>query len=362
MNGKRDSKFMNYEKSLQDVTVLILSHNRQNCLLPAIEYWDKLGVRTLVLDESPSALKNVKRLTHVDYFHVEKGFAERCRMASELLDSKYAIVVSDDELYTPSGLVKMKDELDSDPELVSVGGVALAIWRYGPIVAGSWPYKGTFGYENKANTPLERIRIHTGNGVKPHSAFFTSNLNRVEHLKRCLILYSESPVIATEAISVLTICAAGKSKYLKELYWIRNWNEFPKSHKKWDRSLYLHDWWRSQAGSPGWLKFRAELQKRFSEFSEISQFEAIWSLILSANEVAQPKISSEKYKSKDWLDTYEARYLKYFVKRVTRSPSMPIKFQELLKEMSLNHVKFDSKEINTAVNVVRQMRPYQNWK
>jgi len=353
---------MKFENSLADVTVLILSHNRHNCLLPALEYWNDLGMKTLVIDESDISFRNADKFAFVSYHHIQKNFAERCRIASILLKTKYAIVVSDDELYTPSGLLKMKEALDADPKLVSVGGVALAIWKYGPRVAGAWPYRGTFGYENDSNTPLSRIRFHTGNGKKTHSAFFTSNLNRTEHLKRCLDLYSKAPVIATEAISILTICAAGKSKYLRELFWIRNWNEFPKSHANWDRGLYLHDWWRREKGTIRWSKFRTELQQSFSEFSDLSQFDEIWDMILSANEAAQPSINTQGYKSKDWLDTYQARYIKFFSKKMMKSRNIPMKYERILEEMILSEVHFNAREVDRAVNIVKRMKPYKNWK
>lgn len=347
---------------LSEITVLILTHNRQNCLALALDYWDQMQVDTLVLDESEKPLRDFERYSFVRYFQLKEKFSERCKVASELLETKYTIVISDDELYTPSGLLKMKEVLETEKGIVSVGGVALAVWEYGPIVAGAWPYRGTFKYKNEETTAIQRIRKHTGNGRRPHSAFFTSNLNRTEYLKRCLSLYAKSPVIATEAISILTICGGGKSRYLDELYWIRNWNEFPKSHLNWNRSIYLHDWWKDQKDTTSWKKFYDDLEKSYSEISDSKDFGEVWQLIVEANSVSQPSINAKKYTGNNTFDSYLARYLKYYGKKLLSPGRIPMRYTEVVKEMELQGVNFEVDEIDRAIKVVRKMRPYKNWK
>jgi hypothetical protein len=350
-------------RELADLTVVILSHNRQNCLFPALKYWENLGIHTLVLDESPIPLKGFEDFSFSTYLNIDRPFTERCRIASTLLDSKYSIVVSDDELYTPSGLIEMKKALDTSQELISVGGVAMAVWKYGNQISGSWPYKGTFRYENLESNPLNRIKKHTGVGKHPLSAFFTSNMNRTKFLVDCLNLYAKSPVIATEAISILTICAAGKSKYIDSLFWVRNWNEFPKSHANWDRSVYLHNWWRDQKGTSQWMQFYEDLRNAYEQISSDDKFESIWELILEANEVSQPNIPPKKYiKRKNFTDSNPARYFKYFIKKATRSSNVPKDYEEVLLEMQSKGVSFNFDEVEIAVKAASAMRPYKNWK
>lgn len=101
-------------------------------------------------------------------------------------------------------------------------------------------------------------------------------MNRTKFLKECLELYAKSPVIATEAISILTVCGAGKSKYLDSLFWIRNWNEFPKSHPNWNRNIYLHDWWENKSGTPEWKKFEHDLRAVYASMSPNDDFNEVW--------------------------------------------------------------------------------------
>jgi glycosyltransferase domain-containing protein len=347
---------------LRDLTVVILTHNRQHCLIPAINYWQEIGVKTLIVDESPKPLKLMSSSNTHNYIHVKKPFAERCLIAASNIESKYSIMVSDDEIFTRSGLLEMVRTLDSDKSLVSVGGVAIAIWKYGPLIAGSWPYQGTFRFENFYDTAIGRIRHHTGNGKRPVSAFFTSNVNRTEYLRRCLKLYAKSPVIATEAISILTICSAGKSKFLDSLYWIRNWNEFPRSHANWDRSISLPHWWSEQKGNEIWKLFYENLSNAYLEISQSDDFEEVWNLIMQASEVIQPSANVKKYKESRILDSYGLRYLKYGMKKTLRNKSVPKKFTTVLSEMKSSGVIFDDSEVEKAIKIVKGMRPYKNWK
>lgn len=349
---------MNNCRDLSDITVLIFSHERQHCLEKTLKYWNQICVKTIVLDNSKNRLKGADQLPYIDYRHIKADFSKRCEIGSELIESAFSIVVSDDELYTPTGLFEMKKALEADNELVSVGGIALATWRYGPITAGAWPYKGTLNYENSHNTSVDRIRYHTGDGKNPHSSFFTSNLNRSEHLQRCLRLYSKSPIVATEAISILAICSAGKSKYLNELYWIRNWNEFPMSHTNWDRSIYIHDWWRQNKGSSQWKRFRNDLK---ADFADSKEFDECWKMILSASEKSQPTVTPNKYQTRGYQDSVMARYLKFVLKVALNRNALPASYERVIEAMKIEGIKFDDSEVEAAVRIVKDLHPYKNW-
>ena len=84
---------------LDDITVLILSHNRQNCLVPSLLYWNQLGIKTIVIDESPKPLKDSEQFLFTKYVHLQEPFNERCKIASSLLESKYSIIAQDLELF-----------------------------------------------------------------------------------------------------------------------------------------------------------------------------------------------------------------------------------------------------------------------
>lgn len=346
--------------SLRDLTVVILSHKRQHCLEKTLLFWNDFHIKTLVVDESDRPLQNLERFPITEYHHVKKPFNTRCLIAAKRLKSKYAMVVSDDEVFLPSALGLMSKTLEADRNLLSVGGMAIAIWKYGPRVAGSWPYKSTFGYENMGNSALERITRHTNQGNIPITSFFTSNMVRTEYLEECLKLFGKAPTIATEAISTLILCGSGKSKYLPILYWIRNWNQFPQSHTGWDRSKFIHDWWNENRGKDIWNEFNFDLKTTFEKLMGDSSFEECWNLILSSSRASEP-VTSIGTQGSDQLRAFR-NHLYYYAKSLLNRNALPELFSVVLNDMRKNGVKVDFSETFSAIEIVSKLKPYKHWK
>ena len=344
-----------------DISIVILTHNRQHCLDSVLPFWEKTSLRTIVVDQSPKPYARAGNFTNLEYFYIDAPFAQRCKVASELINSQYAIVISDDELYLRSGLEAMWETLKKDANLVSVGGVAISVWKYGPQTCGAWPYSKTFRLVNKGQSPLERVALHTGNGFNPMSSFFTSNLCKSDYLKHCLRLYGKSKSIATEAISLLTICGGGQSEYIDSLYWIRNWNEAPRSHQGWDRSLMIHKWWELNQDNEIGRQFRKDLMDEFAKFADITFFDEIWGIIMRASRTTEPKnlsLSSASWQSYSHL----INYAKWALKSVAARNSLPKNYQQVLDEMNEKGVRFRDAEVEEAISIVEKLRPYKEWK
>lgn len=139
---------------LSDVTIVILSYHRQHCLKQSLRFYQDTTLQILVLDNSPIPLEEQFIPFNCSYVHSQTNFANRAKLAASLIRTKYAIVGADDEIYLPSSLGVMRQFLESDNSYVAVGGSALAIWRYGNYIAGSWAYRSTFNYHNDEKTPL----------------------------------------------------------------------------------------------------------------------------------------------------------------------------------------------------------------
>jgi len=352
---------LNSNRQLEDLTVLILSHQRQHCLDSVLPFWEKHGVGTIVLDNSLKPLPNHSSYRLCTYIHTQENFNVRSAIAATLIRTKYAIVAADDEIYLPSALKNMSRFLDENSEYSSVGGAVLAVWRYGPTIAANWAYQSTYNYHNTEASAHSRVAYHTGNGIKPTTSFFTCNLTRSENLVNCLKLYAEAPVLATDAISVLSICAAGKSYYTSDLYWIRNWNEFPKSHKGWDRSVYLHDWWNKKKGSQEWEAFHSALSNFYKKTYNSDDFESSWAMILEAGRILQPQVNKKKFKNNSTFVTSKSvKTIKYIVKKLLHIKNIQNSV-EVLNYMSERGVHYKFSEVNEAVRIVSKINPYTNW-
>jgi glycosyltransferase domain-containing protein len=352
---------LKFEASLDNLTVIILSHNRQHCLKEVLKFWEKYNIKTIVLDNSIKPMENFKQYQNCTYIHSQTNFNDRSKKAVKYIKTKYVIVAADDELYLPSALIKMCKFLDENLDYASVGAAVIAVWKYGPKIAASWAYKKTLGYHNQGSNAFERVRYHTGNGTKPNTSFFTCNLTRKEHLINCLNLYGEAPILATDAISILTICTAGKSYYLNELYWIRNWNQFPKSHLGWDRSVYLHEWWIEKKESKEWISFNSSLSKFYKNQFNRQDFNETWQLILNASRILQPHVSKNKYKQGLFKNNqFFLTTMNYYLKKILQRKNLNYT-EEILQNMLSNDIKYNRSEAEEAIRIVSRLKPYKNW-
>lgn len=347
--------------NLSDITLVILSYHRQHCLKATINFYRDTNLNILILDNSPEPLSSQDIPANCKYILSKTDFAARSIQASLLIDTKYTIIGADDEVYLPNALFEMKDFLDNHQDYVAVGGNALAVWRYGNYVAGSWAYKRTFGYHNNEDSPYNRIRKHTGNGITPLTSFFTCNLTRSKFAQTCLETYGQAPVLATDAISVLTICGGGKSKYLNILYWIRNWNQSPRSHKGWDRSVYLHDWWRDPINHNARTKFEKVLNSTYGKLGDSDSFKESWALILKASEALESKMSSVKILTRRLSENTLIVKSKFLLKTFFSPTKLPSSSREELNSMRVAGIDFDEDEALKAIELVSKQIPYKNW-
>jgi len=347
----------------EQVTVLILTRNRQHCLQRVIPFWEKYGIKTLIIDQSDKPLNKatIEHLVIGEYVHLNTSFRQRCIKATEMLNTKYTIVVPDDELYIPSSIKNMVRVLELEKNLSAVGGMTLAIWEYGPLICGNWAYRQTHNYENSMENSLDRIRMHTRDGKRGITSFLTSNLCRTEFLIDCLNLYAKSPLIATEAISTLVICSTGPFRYLNELYWIRNWNEPPHSNLGWNRNLMIHDWWPARDKSNSELsELENELRHTFYKYSQGEDFDLAWNLILSSSKASVSDPHNISFKGPKMNKSLN--YFKFIIKSLLNRASLPNSYTEVLKEMEFAKIEIHKSETMEAISIVSSLYPYKNWK
>jgi len=347
--------------NLSDITLVLLSYHRQHCLRATLNFYRDTNLNILVLDNSPEPLNRQHIPANCNYILSKTDFAARSTQASLLIDTKYTIIGADDEVYLPKALFEMKCFLDNHEDYVAVGGNTLAVWRYGNYIAGSWAYKRTFGYHNNESSPYNRIRKHTGNGVAPLTFFFTCNLTRSKFAKTCLRSYGQAPVLATDALSVLTICGGGKSKYLNTLYWIRNWNQSPRSHKGWDRTVYLHDWWKDPINHDARSKFEITLNQIYSEFGDSDSFKESWALILKSSEAMESRVSNFRFLTRRLNENILIVKIKFLLKTVFFSAKLPSSSREVLNSMRAAGIDFDEDEAFKAIQLVSRQIPYKDW-
>ncbi len=346
---------------LSKITLVILSHNRQHCLEKTLSFYQDLNIRLLVLDNSPLPLDEKFISKNCSYLNIDEPFAKRSAIAASLVKTPYTIIGADDEIYLPSSLFKMLGFLEANPDYVAAGGYALAVWEYGPTIAASWAYPRTFGYHNDESEPFSRIAKHTGNGISPLTSFFTCNLTRTWAAQDCLTMYAKAPILATDAISVLTICGAGKSKYLNLVYWVRNWNQSPRSHSGWNRKVFLHEWWADTENDLKAGQFATELERIYRKFTDLPTFSSSWELIIKSDATLQKRISPVKSLIRTVGENRTIKSLKYQVKSILIPRKLPPTIGLVSLQMREKGIYIPEEEIHTAADIVASLLPYESW-
>lgn len=350
------------DMNLEKITLVILSHRRQQCLKQTLQFYGSTGINLLVLDNSPEPLNESFVPENCRYINVDEPFAQRSARAASLIETPYTIIGADDEVYLPSSLQIMQNFLDNNPDYVAVGGYAMAIWEYGPTIAASWAYQRTYQYHNNADTPLGRISRHTGEGKNPITSFFTCNLTRTSIVQECLRMYAKAPVLATDAISVLTICGAGKSKYLDVVYWVRNWNQSPRSHAGWNRQVFLHEWWVDPENCNAKNQFVMDLSSLYRKYSLDEDFSSAWNMILNSDQVLQKRVSLAKNRIRELGENTLLKTMKFHLKKYIRPHSLPKTVSDLSSAMMAKGILIPELEIKHATTLVSKLLPYDSWK
>jgi hypothetical protein len=174
-------------------------------------------------------------------------------------------------------------------------------------------------------------------------------------------MYAKAPILATDAISVLTICGAGKSKYLNLVYWIRNWNQSPRSHSGWDRRKFLHEWWADTENDSKARQFATELEQIYKKFTDSPTFSSSWALIIKSDETLQKRIPPVKAFIRTVGEIRAMKSLKYQIKSILIPRKLPPTIGLVSLHMREKGIFLPEKEIQSAAEIVASLLPYESW-
>jgi glycosyltransferase domain-containing protein len=235
--------------SLKDITVVILSRGRERELSRSIQYWNQTNLNVVILHNTKMPIPQSRLASNISYIVLERDFAARCARAIPEINTRYAVFCADDELLIPSGLSRMGIYLEQHPEISSVGGATLGVGKYGSTLTATYTYQNMIGYSNLHNSYFERLESHSF-GQSEYRTGAMYRLMRTEVMILLLQTFSSLSKISTpyifEVTGEIVVNGSGKSIYLNELYWVRNWINHQVEHKDWDRKLYFQEWWGSE--------------------------------------------------------------------------------------------------------------------
>ena len=246
MSVNYENQRINLSQLLEELTVIIFSRGREKQLEKSIGYWAALDIRLLVVHNTDKPIEMYYEKQKVEYVVVEDSYAVRCKIASEHIQTPFSIICSDDEFFLPSSLESMLKEFQKDKSLVSVGAQSMAISKYGPRISAKFIYRNLLDYRNLSSLPSSRIQKH----------FYQDNMSfngamyrvlRTKSMIQLLSLFYSCQSISTpyifEVTGEIVVTLLGPSKYINEIFWLRNWIEPPINKKNWNRRIYFHNWW-----------------------------------------------------------------------------------------------------------------------
>lgn len=224
-----------------DITILIASFNRSKQILPIINYYLEFGfhVRVAYDSDQPILINHPNLKLH----HSTSSYASRCEFLSTGIETRYAILVTDDDLFIAEAIVRMRHLLE-ESNYVSVFGQVVGSWFNNGKIQVSPAYLPFESYSNNAIDPFVRVAFQYSNlGITPISMY---RLTYSEILSNMLRLFGKLGFVSTPYIyensAEILINYAGISFRTSDLYWIRNWEGGSISDSNWNRSLSFLDW------------------------------------------------------------------------------------------------------------------------
>ncbi len=235
--------------SLEDITVVILSRGRERELSRSIQYWSQTNLKVVILHNTKMPISQSSLAPNIRYIILERDFASRCARAIPEINTKYAVFCADDELLIPSGLSTMRNYLEQHPEISSVGGATLGVGKYGRTLTATYTYQNMIDYSNLHNSFFERLESHSF-GQPEYRTGAMYRLMRAEVMTLLFQTFSGLSKISTpyifEVTGEIVVNGLGKSIYLDDIYWVRNWINHKVEHKDWNRKRYFQEWWGAE--------------------------------------------------------------------------------------------------------------------
>ena len=151
--------------SLDRLTIVVPTYERQKFISRQIEFWSKSPVNLVILDGSKDPYKNIKKILNkkIIYHHSPTPIEQRLYNSLDLINTDYVAMISDDEFFIHSALETCIQFLDKNSDFSTCKGQSIGFYFENNRVLGRSVYPGLKGYTIKNNKSNHRIRKHLFN-------------------------------------------------------------------------------------------------------------------------------------------------------------------------------------------------------
>lgn len=250
---------------LSMLTLVIPTYERAAFVLRNLSYWSGQKCEVIVMDGSAHSLSVDDRAglaSNIRYLHRPISLNARLSMACDLITTRYAAMLCDDDYFSAEGLALAIAELEADPKLASCGGnCASFVWKTGEQRVSTrthYPEQAHFNLNAedaqlrieqhfRHYTPAAVYAVHRTDG-------FRLAMQAAGHVNRCIY----SAELAFEFVTAWR----GKMKMINTCYWLRSMENDPINVEGSSRGFRLHQWLEDPT-------YSAEVAAWFSHISQL---------------------------------------------------------------------------------------------
>jgi len=250
---------------LNKITIIIPTRNRSKYIKRQIEHIKSWGAQIFLLDGSDDINLYLDNLSnkhpYIKYINDTNGFDARLMYMKKKIETKYAMLMADDEFIIKKSLEMCIDFLEKNTDYVSCSGVAIGFMKsLQNKVIYREVYPRLIGYKISGENPKGRVNDHMSRYV-PSSVYGVLQ-SRVmnKFIKEFKYSHSSSPETHENWLQNTT-AYMGKIMVLPVLYWFRSMENSPVQDKNWKRSVKFYQWYNQK-------KFKRERTKYIENFCQ----------------------------------------------------------------------------------------------
>jgi glycosyltransferase domain-containing protein len=348
--------------SLSELTIVIPVFNRPKYLLRQLEYWKDSDAKILIMDGSSEPLPEIvlAQLTpNIQYVYLKSEFIERLVSSCPHLNTKYTVLLHDDELYTRSGLEVCVAELENDIRLIGCQGRSLYFFYQSRQVLAHEVYFKNTDVKDNFSDGVSRMKNSFPNGDPSFAPYALYSVLRTEKWKT-LIELSYSRFYGCGYVYELAFqigaMALGPIKVVDHLLWLRSGENPKQTSAAVNRTIGTGEWGTSQ-------EYEDEFEDFVHRLTEVLSVNGVASRHESeevVREIAEQFFSYSLHKPYRpiayWqrllllISKFTPKWIKSLLKRnMTKTLGVVldykgIEFNGALDQMRRKGVKFDSEE------------------
>jgi glycosyltransferase domain-containing protein len=346
---------------IKDLTIIIYTYQRQKKVLVALDYWNNLGVKVICVDGSPDAINPEflnKFSSNIKYYNLKISILERLKFAVQKIETKFAALIPDDEIFYLSGINESIKYLESDQNLVACGGQTISFFMNGGKMYFDTLYDSYNNYLNTSSKASERVKYDI-NGFDMQSVY---SIIKSEVLREVINFVSASNfnyLGVFETQFELGLRILGRSKRISTMFWARNLDSAPSRNN--DPILNLNNllinWWPIGAKNDkqNYLnEFRSFLSRNLIQDEELmSEIENLYNVFChnAKNQMEHFQGKNGNKIKTNIIKNMPFSFLNYYNKMVGKTYYGD--HNELLKKMNRKSISYDKQEVIETIPTLK---------